>query len=97
MDVSYVPLMFQYKEQLGGKVDYIMYNLKVYANFAEDISISYESDLVLALRNIKVLVYNGQQDFIVNTPGVLQYLNSLNWEGIGNWKRTKKQIWTIHG
>lgn len=74
-----------------------MYNLQVYANFAADISISYEYDLVLALRNIKVLVYNGQQDFIVNTPGVLQYLNSLNWEGIQQWKRTKKQIWTIHG
>lgn len=56
-----------------------MYNLQVYAKFAADISISYEADLVLALRNIKVLVYNGQLDFIVNTPGVLQYLNSLNW------------------
>lgn len=74
-----------------------MYNLQVYDNFAADISISYEADLVLALRNVKVLVYNGQLDFIVNTPGVLQYLNSLNWEGINQWKRTKKQIWTIHG
>ncbi len=50
-----------------------------------------------ALRNIKVLIYNGQDDVVVNTPGVLQYLNSLNWEGTLNWKRTRKTIWTIHG
>lgn len=44
-----------------------------------------------------MLIYNGQDDVVVNTPGVLQYLNSLNWDGIGAWKRTKKSIWTIHG
>jgi len=43
------------------------------------------------------LIYNGQDDVVVNTAGVLQYINSLNWEGIAQWKRTQKQIWTIHG
>lgn len=26
---------------------------------------------------------------------MLQYLNSLRWEGISSWKRTPKTIWTI--
>lgn len=52
---------------------------------------------MVALRNIKVLIYNGQNDVVVNNAGVLQYLNSLNWEGINQWKRTQKQIWTRSG
>lgn len=97
MDASLIPVMENNREALGGRVEYILNNFDVYSAFGADISVSFESDLVLALRNIKVLVYNGQQDIIVNTPGVLQYLNSLNWEGTLGWKRTKKQIWTIHG
>lgn len=32
----------------------------------------------------------------MNTAGVLQYLNSLNWPGIQQWKRSPKQLWTIN-
>jgi len=51
----------------------------------------------LLRRRIRVLIYNGQNDFVVNTAGVLNYLNSLNWESINYWKRARKEIWTIHG
>lgn len=50
--------------------------------------------MITCLNNIKVLIYNGQNDVVVNTAGVLQYLNSLNWPGIQQWKRAPKQIWT---
>ena len=33
---------------------------------------------------------------MVNTAGVLNYLNSLRWEGIESWKRAQKQIWRIN-
>lgn len=46
---------------------------------------------------MKVLIYNGQNDVVVNNAGVLQYLNSLGWKDIGSWKRTQKQLWTIYG
>lgn len=49
------------------------------------------------LRNIRVLIYNGQDDYVVNTAGVMQYLNSLQWERINVWKRAAKQKWTIQG
>lgn len=46
---------------------------------------------------MRVLIYNGQNDVVVNTAGVLQYINSLGWSDLYNWKRTRKQIWTIDG
>jgi len=97
LDESFVKILQDNKASLGAKVDYIPGNDAVYTSFAEDISRSYEGDVALALRSIKVLIYNGQDDVVVNTAGVLQYLNSLNWEGTARWKRTKKEIWTIHG
>lgn len=69
----------------------------VYTAFAADVSRSYASQVEYSLSHIKVLIYNGQQDVVVNTAGVLQYLNSLNWSGIQQWKRTEKQIWSMHG
>ena len=53
---------------------------KISYSFAADVSRSYATDILTCLRNnIRVLIYNGQNDVVVNTPGVLQYLNSLNW------------------
>ena len=44
-----------------------------------------------------MLIFNGQDDYVVNTAGVLQYLNSLGWENIAAWKRAKKENWTVGG
>jgi hypothetical protein len=54
-------------------------NEDIYNSFANDVSRSYAGDVINILRKIKVLIYNGQDDFVVNTPGVLNYLNALNW------------------
>jgi vitellogenic carboxypeptidase-like protein len=50
----------------------------------------------MVLNQVKTLIYNGQNDVVVNNPGVMQYLNGLNWRYIDQWKRTEKQIWTIN-
>jgi len=87
------------KNSLGipADIDYIPGNGQVYESFHKDITKSYASDIVVLLKSMKVLLYNGQDDFVCNTAGVLQYVNSLNWVGIDGWKRTKKQVWTIDG
>lgn len=69
----------------------------MYTAFGNDISKSYISDLATVAGSIKTLIYNGQNDVVVNTPGVLQYINNLNWFGARNWRRAKKQIWKING
>lgn len=43
-----------------------------------------------------MLLYNGQDDYVVNTAGVLNYINSLQWDSIANWKRARKEVWTIN-
>lgn len=34
----------------------------------------------------RILVYNGQNDVLANTPGVLTYLNNLEWPGARDWR-----------
>lgn len=44
-----------------------------------------------------MLLYNGQNDFIVNTAGVLTYINTLKWQHIKEWKDSTKKIWKEFG
>lgn len=97
IDESFATFLNANKAEFGATVEYLPGNEAIYTAFGSDVSRSYAGDVVSVLRNIKVLIYNGQNDVVVNNAGVLQYLNSLNWEGIGQWKRTQKQIWTIMG
>lgn len=99
-DSSFATFLNDSRGSLGvpDSVHFIPSSEHVWDNFASDISRSYSGDLIAILKTgLKVLIYNGQDDFVVNTPGVLNYLNDLNWVNIPMWKRTAKQIWTIHG
>jgi len=80
-DESFAKFSQVYKDKFGvpTNIDYISGSDAVYNSFQADITRSYASDVVIMLRHIRVLIYNGQDDFVVNTAGVLQYLNSLNW------------------
>lgn len=97
MDLSFATFLQKNKKSLlvPDNIDYVMSNPKVYTAFADDITRSKAANLVRVLRKTKVLIYNGQNDVVVNTPGVLLYLNALDWEGIKQWKSTPKTIWTI--
>jgi hypothetical protein len=35
---------------------------------------------------VKTLIYNGQNDFIVNTAGVLTFMNTLQWKYAKEWR-----------
>lgn len=98
-DMTFAKLLNDSKVRLGVPEDvyYVPGNEDVYNAFAADISRSYAGSVLKCLALTRVLIYNGQDDFVVNTPGVLNYLNGLNWPGIAQWKRSTKQLWTIHG
>ena len=98
-DESFADFLQKNKAELGvpSNIDYMPGSEAIYISFKKDVGRSYVSDLVIMLRHIRVLIYNGQDDYVVNTAGVLQYLNSLGWENIASWKRAKKQKWTIAG
>lgn len=82
---------------VSDSIKYIPGNDQIYTAFGADVTRSVTTDLVEVLRKVKVLLYNGQNDVVVNTPGVLQYINSLQWENLGQWKRAEKKVWTIGG
>lgn len=69
----------------------------VYHAFANDISQSYASNITYILSqtvyDIKVMLYNGQDDIVCNTPGVERYIRNLKWNGIPGFIAAKKYIW----
>ena len=97
LDESFAEFLERNKNQFGANVKYLPGNDQIYTAFGKDISRSYAHDVIYVLGKARVLIYNGQNDVVVNNAGVLQYLNSLNWDLIGQWKRTPKEIWTRHG
>ena len=98
-DDTFISLLNNSRSDLGipEGVYYVPGSDDIYNSFQGDITRSYAGDVINLLRNMRVLIYNGQDDFVVNTAGVLTYLNSLNWEGTAAWKRTRKQVWTVNG
>jgi vitellogenic carboxypeptidase-like protein len=80
-DESFADFLEKNKATLGvpESIKFIPGNDQIYTAFGPDITQSVTRDLVEVLRKVKVLIYNGQNDVVVNTPGVLQYLNSLQW------------------
>ena len=82
---------------INSSLEFIPGNDWVYTAFGADISKSYADDVAKVVDRVKTLIYNGQNDVVVNTPGVLQYLHSLNWPGSRQWKMSQKKIWKIDG
>lgn len=73
----YVYFINNYKNKLGipSFVSFSESNSGIYTAFKNDFAKSYRKTLdTLLSKNLKVLIYNGQNDFQVNTAGVLNYL-----------------------
>ena len=81
-DGSFEKFVEDNRAEFGATIKYLPINHHIKTAFANDMSRSYAVDVSAVLRKAKVLIYSGQNDFVTNAAGVLQYLNSLNWEGI---------------
>lgn len=81
IDESFADFLEKNKATFGvsDNIKFLPGNDQIYTAFGADVSQGVTRDLVEVLRKVKVLIYNGQNDVVVNTPGVLQYLNSLQW------------------
>ncbi|XP_030760618.1 retinoid-inducible serine carboxypeptidase-like [Sitophilus oryzae] len=47
--------------------------------------------------DIKVGVYNGQLDLIVDTPGTIKWVDALNFKGSEEWSTNEKSMFSING
>ncbi|EGC34681.1 hypothetical protein DICPUDRAFT_153099 [Dictyostelium purpureum] len=49
--------------------------------------------LPILLKQIKVLIYNGQFDIICNHVGTTQYLDGMEWDGQQSWNNASRFTW----
>ena len=97
VNIHYGTFLQQNKAQFGVPtwVNYNENNQKMYKDFDADLASTYKPQLQRIISaGVETLIYNGQNDFIVNTPGVLSYMNSLQIPFIKEWKSREKTIWT---
>ena len=78
-------------------VSWVSCDNNVYNSYTEDIMTSTIHYLPYIVDNAKVLIYNAQDDLIVNTPGTMAMIASIDWPGIEYFNRAKKTIWKVNG
>ena len=47
------------------------------------------------LTNVKVLIYNGQDDLIVTSVGIEELISNFKWAGIPNFLRSRREHWHV--
>lgn len=74
-------------------------NETMYNDFYDDISRSYKENItyILNQKSTKILLYNGQNDIIVNTPSAENWIYSLKWDGAEKLLYSKKKFWNVNG
>eukprot|EP01017_Pseudomicrothorax_dubius_P012097 TRINITY_DN14760_c0_g1_i2.p1 TRINITY_DN14760_c0_g1~~TRINITY_DN14760_c0_g1_i2.p1 ORF type:complete len:188 (+),score=36.79 TRINITY_DN14760_c0_g1_i2:578-1141(+) len=83
------------KAKYGAHSDYKNMNWDVFERFDNDYINSAAPALGYVLEHISVLVYNGQDDLVVNTPGVQRYLSKVQWRGQDGFNSLEFSPWTI--
>ncbi|KAJ5070520.1 carboxypeptidase y [Anaeramoeba ignava] len=68
----------------------------IWNNFTQDLTKSVKSKIEALLNNnYKVLLYNGQFDYIINLVGVYEWMKDINWSGIDNFLNTTRNVWQV--
>jgi len=72
-------------------------NAIMYYAFYTDISVSYVSNISYILTNdinpIPILLYNGQDDLIVNYPGSFGWITEMEWDGNLGFRNAPRNPW----
>ena len=62
----------------------------------EDIMTTSIIYLPYILNNIRVLIYNAQDDLIVNTPGTEAMIKTIDWSGMADFQKSTRQVWKVN-
>ncbi|KAJ5069196.1 serine carboxypeptidase [Anaeramoeba ignava] len=84
------------KDSFGVDNDWVVCNYTVNDMFNEDItqSVAYKVQALLS-SGYKVLIYNGQFDFIINAIGAYNWIQKLDWKFIDKFKSAERTIWKV--
>lgn len=72
-------------------------NKVVYNSLGSDFMRSVNLYMPYVLEKVRVLLYNGQDDFAVNTPGALNWIDELKWKGADTFNNANKTVWMENG
>ena len=73
-------------------------NNDVFNAFSADIASGIITTMMpTVLQSMKVMVYNGQDDLIINTLGVEYWFTGINWPYMQNFLRARRGQWMVQG
>jgi carboxypeptidase C (cathepsin A) len=81
-----------------GSTPWVDCNSTVYEFYSTDLMNStapYLSDILSS--GLKVLLFGGQDDMMVNSVGILNMIGSMSWSGVSEFLNAQKVLWKIEG
>mmetsp|Transcript_11302 Transcript_11302/g.11358 ORF Transcript_11302/g.11358 Transcript_11302/m.11358 type:complete len:248 (-) Transcript_11302:36-779(-) len=66
-------------------------------SWGQDMMTSMKPYLSYIVQNIKVIVWNSQDDYIVNSLGTQDFLSQLNWQYTYQFVNAHRQVWNVNG
>ncbi|CAD8099112.1 unnamed protein product [Paramecium primaurelia] len=96
-DYSWVQFLNTYIKEFSSEItQFQKSNSKIYDAFQQDIGESRLKDIELLLqKKYKVLLLNGQLDYIINTPGAWNWIQQIDWTYKYQWKNAQKKLITF--
>ena len=80
-----------------GNTPWVDCNMTVHNYFSGDITNSTEPLLSFVLESgIRVLLFSGQDDFVVANTGVQNMISSLSWSGTSNFLNSPRVVWKVN-
>lgn len=77
-------------------VNWIDCNNDVYLAFSADITQGFVTNwMPYLLSNLRVMVYNGQDDLLINTRGVENWFPAINWPYMQGFLKSRKILWKM--
>lgn len=78
-------------------INWVECDNEVYNAFTADIMSTTKTYLPYIVDSIRLMVYNAQDDLIVNTPGTEAMIASMDWSGINDFLQSPRSIWRVNG
>ncbi|KAJ8924038.1 hypothetical protein NQ315_006815, partial [Exocentrus adspersus] len=74
-------------------------NNEIYESLSKDLlkSVAKRVEFLLNNTDIKIIVYNGLLDFLVNTAGTRLWMENLRWKSRDKWKEASQQYFSVDG
>ncbi|GJQ74020.1 hypothetical protein Trydic_g18944 [Trypoxylus dichotomus] len=92
-------IMPKVKEALGLTVTWGAQSNSVFNTLRTDFmkNVTAVTQELLDTTDVKVAVYNGQLDLIVGTPGIVIWLDNLEWSGSAEWAVARRPAFGVNG